>query len=93
MPGDGECTTYRIPTTGTGFFETNGLAVTDRPYHLLNADGRPHPRRFAFGVPTESVHWVTAAGIRPGLDSVILGDADSIAHACLRTDPRSRPDT
>ena len=27
---------------------------------------RPHPRRFAFGVPTESVHWVTAAGIRPG---------------------------
>jgi hypothetical protein len=36
-------------------------------------------------VPTESVHWVTAAGIRPGVNSVILGDADAIARTCLRT--------
>jgi hypothetical protein len=37
-----------------------------------------------FGVPTESVHWVTAAGIRPGVNSVILGDADAIARSCLQ---------
>jgi hypothetical protein len=30
------------------------------------------------------VHWVTAAGIRPGVNSVILGDADAIARASLR---------
>jgi hypothetical protein len=59
--------------------------VTRRPYRLLDAQDRPHPRRFAFGVPTESVHWVTAAGIRPGVNSVILGDADAIARTCLRT--------
>jgi len=35
-------------------------------------------------VPTESVHWVTAAGIRPGVNSVILGDADAIARSSLR---------
>ncbi|WIY06469.1 FAD/NAD(P)-binding protein [Amycolatopsis mongoliensis] len=75
----GECRPYRI-----GEFETGGLAVTRRPYHVLDAGDRPHPRRFAFGVPTEAVHWVTAAGIRPGVNSVILGDADAIARSCLR---------
>ena len=61
-----------------------GVAVTRRPYRLIDAADRPHPRRFAFGVPTESVHWVTAAGIRPGVNSVILGDADAIARSCLQ---------
>ncbi|MDQ7803626.1 FAD/NAD(P)-binding protein [Amycolatopsis sp. A133] len=75
----GECRPYRI-----GEYVTGGVAVTRRPYHLLDARNRPHPRRFAFGVPTEAVHWVTAAGIRPGVDSVILGDADAIARSCLR---------
>ncbi|MFJ9084999.1 FAD/NAD(P)-binding protein [Streptomyces sp. NPDC102384] len=65
--------------------ETGGLDVTPRPYHLINRQGRPHTRRFAFGVPTEGVHWVTAAGARPGVDSVTLSDADAVARAALRT--------
>ncbi|MEU7646142.1 FAD/NAD(P)-binding protein [Streptomyces huasconensis] len=65
--------------------ETGGLDVTARPYHLIDRQGRPHARRFAFGVPTEGVHWVTAAGARPGVDSVTLSDADAIARAALRT--------
>ncbi|WKU47485.1 FAD/NAD(P)-binding protein [Streptomyces sp. VNUA116] len=82
-----QVTTYRIPTaTGTGY-ETGGLAVTERPYHVVDGRGRPHPRRFAYGVPTESVHWVTAAGIRPGVDSVTLSDADAIARAVLSLPP------
>jgi hypothetical protein len=40
---------------------------------------RPHHYRFTYGVPTKTVHWATAAGIRPGADSVFLGDADVIA--------------
>jgi hypothetical protein len=79
----GECRPYRIPNPGGGEYVTGGLAVGKRPYHLLDAEERPHPRRFAFGIPTEAVHWVTAAGIRPGVDSVILGDADAIARSCL----------
>ncbi|WP_399217627.1 hypothetical protein [Streptomyces sp. SAJ15] len=47
----------------------------------MEADGRAHPRRFAYGVPTGYVHWVIAAGIRPGVDSVTLGDSDAIARA------------
>ncbi|WP_063761356.1 FAD/NAD(P)-binding protein [Streptomyces sp. NRRL B-1347] len=74
-----------------GDYETGGLAVTARPYHLLDARGRAHPRRFAYGVPTEAVHWATAAGIRPGVDSVILGDADAIARSLLALPAHSTP--
>lgn len=81
----GGCRPYRIPGDGSGgaHYETGGLAVSERPYHLIDAQGVPHPRRFAYGVPTESVHWVTAAGIRPGVGSVTLEDSDAIAAAVL----------
>ncbi|MFD3499209.1 FAD/NAD(P)-binding protein [Streptomyces sp. NPDC058676] len=78
---------YRIPGECGTVYETGGLAITERPYRLLDARGRAHPRRFAFGVPTESVHWVTAAGVRPGVDSVTLGDTDAIARAVLALPP------
>ncbi|MFJ5265704.1 FAD/NAD(P)-binding protein [Streptomyces sp. NPDC088387] len=81
---------YLIPSRNGGWYQTGGLAVTERPYQLLDARGRAHPRRFAYGVPTESVHWVTAAGIRPGVDSVTLGDSDSIARAVLALAPAAR---
>lgn len=64
--------------------------MTERPYHLLDGRGRAHPRRFAYGVPTEAVHWVTAAGIRPGVDSVTLGDSDAIARTVLALPPVAR---
>ncbi|MGW3645920.1 FAD/NAD(P)-binding protein [Streptomyces sp. NPDC000878] len=74
----GGCVPYR-----PGGHETGGMAVTDGAPRLLDASGRPHPRRFAFGVPTEGVRWVTAVGIRPGVGSVTLEDSDAIARAVL----------
>ncbi|MER8220844.1 FAD/NAD(P)-binding protein [Streptomyces sp. NPDC094143] len=71
------------PHTVDGY-ETGGLDVTPRPYHLIDRQNRTHARRFAFGVPTEGVHWVTAAGARPGVDSVTLSDADAVARGALR---------
>ncbi|KAB8182031.1 FAD/NAD(P)-binding protein [Microbispora catharanthi] len=86
--GTGQCRPYVIGgRRGEDGHETGGLAVTRRPYRLLDADGRAHPRRFAYGVPTESVHWVTAAGVRPGVNSVILGDSDAIARSVLALTP------
>jgi hypothetical protein len=79
----GQCRPYRVPGSDGRDYETGGLAVSERPYRLLDARGREHPRRFAYGVPTESVHWVTAAGIRPGVGSVTLEDSDAIAAAVL----------
>ncbi len=74
---------HRVAGTDGSSYETGGLAVSERPYHLIDARGVPHPRRFAYGVPTESVHWVTAAGIRPGVGSVTLEDSDAVAAAVL----------
>jgi hypothetical protein len=68
------------PHSRRGHYQTGGLAVAHRPYNL-GTSRQPHPCRFAFGVPTETVHWVTAAGIRPGVNSVILSDADADADA------------
>ncbi|CAG7641490.1 FAD/NAD(P)-binding protein [Actinacidiphila bryophytorum] len=79
----GQCRPYRVAGSDGTDYETGGLAVSERPYRLLDARGRAHPRRFAYGVPTESVHWVTAAGIRPGVGSVTLEDSDAIAAAVL----------
>ena len=65
-------------------YETGGLDVTLSPYRVIDAQGRAHARRFALGVPTEGVHWVTAAGARPGVNSVTLSDADAVARAALK---------
>ncbi|MGW0880510.1 FAD/NAD(P)-binding protein [Streptomyces sp. NPDC002671] len=88
---DGGCR----PHTVDGY-ETGGLDVSRRPYHLIDRQGRVQERRFAFGVPTEGVHWVTAAGARPGVDSVTLSDADAVARAVLRAamaeaEPQAEP--
>ncbi|GGK74059.1 FAD/NAD(P)-binding protein [Mangrovihabitans endophyticus] len=83
----GRCTPYRIAGRRGIAYETGGLAVTTRPCRLVEADGRAHPSRFAFGIPTEAVHWVTAAGIRPGVNSVTLADADAIARQVVRPSP------
>ncbi|WP_217188927.1 FAD/NAD(P)-binding protein [Streptomyces buecherae] len=88
----GQCRAHRVATRDGGWYETDGLAVTARPFHLLDAADRPHPRRFAFGVPTEAVHWVTAAGIRPGVGSVTLTDSDAIALAALACGAATAPD-
>lgn len=79
----GQARPYRLADARLGDVESGGVAVTARPYRLVDDAGVPHPARFAFGVPTEGVHWVTAAGIRPGVGSVTLEDADAIARAVL----------
>ncbi|MFJ5552961.1 FAD/NAD(P)-binding protein [Streptomyces sp. NPDC093225] len=84
---EGRLAPYRIAGACGTAYETGGVSVTERPYHVVDAAGRAHPRRFAYGVPTEAVHWVTAAGIRPGVNSVTLGDSDAIARAVLALDP------
>jgi alkylhydroperoxidase/carboxymuconolactone decarboxylase family protein YurZ len=72
-------------------YRTGSLDVTKRPYRVIDRHGSPHQGLYAFGVPTEGVHWATAAGVRPGFDSVILGDADAIAHTVLGLDERRSP--
>ncbi|KAG5982564.1 hypothetical protein E4U55_001711 [Claviceps digitariae] len=65
-------------------YETGAMDITPSPYKTINMQGHIHEKRFALGVPTEGVHWVTAAGARPGVNSVTLADADAVARAALR---------
>ncbi|HEV2634454.1 MAG TPA: FAD/NAD(P)-binding protein [Actinocrinis sp.] len=83
----GQARPYRLADAHQGEYESGGVAVTRRPYRLVDHAGTAHPARYAFGVPTEGVHWVTAAGIRPGVGSVTLEDADAIARAVLGIPP------
>lgn len=79
----GQARPFVISNSFSPGYITGGLAVTTPPNHIENCNGIEHPRRFAFGVPTEGVHWVTAAGIRPGVNSVTLSESDAIARAML----------
>ncbi|WP_332909537.1 3-carboxy-cis,cis-muconate cycloisomerase family FAD/NAD(P)-binding protein [Nocardia yamanashiensis] len=74
---------YVIGSPDGSAYRTGGLAVAPGSHHVVEASGRIHPRRFAFGVPTEAVRWVTAAGPRPGVNSVTLADGDAIAREIL----------
>ncbi|MFD4606942.1 FAD/NAD(P)-binding protein [Streptomyces sp. NPDC058440] len=89
----GQCRPYEVGDPEGAAYETGGIAVTGAPFRVIDAEGRAHPRRFAFGVPTESVHWATAAGIRPGVNSVTLQDSDAIARAVLAGLAERRPDS
>ncbi|MFJ8687952.1 FAD/NAD(P)-binding protein [Micromonospora wenchangensis] len=77
------CAPHVVPDREAGPHVTGGLAVTGRPFHPVSAAGERHARRFVFGVPTEGAHWATAAGARPGVNSVMLGDADAISLSVL----------
>ncbi|KAG6006879.1 hypothetical protein E4U21_006598 [Claviceps maximensis] len=65
-------------------YETGAMDITPSPYKTIDTQGKVHERRFVLGIPTEGVHWVTAAGARPGVNSVTLADADAVARAALR---------
>lgn len=78
-----EIRTYVIRNPDGTSYSTGGLEVVRHSHAVLDGAGRPHPRRYAFGVPTEAVHWVTAAGPRPGVNSVTLSDSDSIAVSII----------
>ncbi|WP_280466124.1 FAD/NAD(P)-binding protein [Nocardia brasiliensis] len=68
---------------GFARYRTGSIDITMRPYHVISSKGDVSRTMFAFGIPTEGVHWATAAGIRPGVGSVILADADAVARAAL----------
>ncbi|MEV8476689.1 FAD/NAD(P)-binding protein [Streptomyces sp. NPDC051173] len=80
----GGCRAHFIPdATGPGY-ETGGLDVTDVTFQVIDHHGTPHPARFSYGPPVESVQWVTAIGARPHVNSRTLLQGDSIARSCLK---------
>ncbi|MFJ6786927.1 FAD/NAD(P)-binding protein [Streptomyces angustmyceticus] len=87
----GQASGFQLADADGARHHTGGLHV-GRDHRLVAADGRRHPARFALGIPTEGVHWLTAAGARPGVDSVMLRETDAVARATLGLDDRGCTD-
>lgn len=68
-----------------GDVPSGGLDVTPGTFRLIDRNGQPHPARFAVGIPTEPVHWLTAIGAQPRTNAALLRHADAVARAALDT--------
>jgi uncharacterized NAD(P)/FAD-binding protein YdhS len=81
----GACRPYVLadPADPAGPVETGGLEVTESPHHIVDVAGRPHPRRFALGLPVEPVHWGTAIGAMARAGADFLVQTDAVARALL----------
>lgn len=60
-------------------FETGSLSVDPWNNQLISPSGEKVAGVFSYGIPTEGVHWLTAATARPGVDAWNLREADRIA--------------
>jgi uncharacterized NAD(P)/FAD-binding protein YdhS len=78
MLDTGQCRPHTIDDYVTG-----GMDVTESPFHVIDATGRAHPRRFAIGIPIEGVQWTTAIGARPWVNSALLLQTDAVARGAL----------
>lgn len=66
-------------------FPAGSVAVTRRPFHVIDVLGNPDPDLYALGVPTENTRWFTQIGNgRPGPMTGFHTDADGIAADILR---------
>lgn len=89
MLATGQCRAHTIPQSAGEPYQTGGLDITEGTQQLVDAAGRVHPARFAYGPPVESVQWVTAIGARPRVNSRTLLQADIIARAALTARPQA----
>jgi hypothetical protein len=89
---DGLITEMVNADTATGEeFPAGSIAVTRRPFHVIDVLGNPDPDLYALGVPTENTRWFTQIGNgRPGPMTGFHTDADGIAEDVLRHRPVTR---
>lgn len=67
-------------------FVTGALAVTESPFRVVDAAGRPSRDLYAIGIPTEELRWFTQIGNgRPGPLTSFHSDADAVVCDLLAT--------
>jgi methylaspartate mutase epsilon subunit len=73
-------------------FATGALAVTESPFHVIDAAGAPCRDVYALGIPTEELRWFTQIGNgRPGPLTSFHSDADAIVRHLLAPRPAPAP--
>ncbi|MFF9481514.1 FAD/NAD(P)-binding protein [Streptomyces sp. NPDC014733] len=83
---DGIWTSFVNEADGDAF-DTGGVAVSDAPFHPVDASGRPDENLYVLGLPTEHVRWFMQVGVvPPGHPLRGLGaDAEAVAMHLLRS--------
>ncbi|EOH97218.1 hypothetical protein UAY_02492 [Enterococcus moraviensis ATCC BAA-383] len=61
-------------------YQTGALSVERKTNQIQSKSGKLIKGLYCYGIPTEGVHWLTAATSRPGTDPWNLREADLIAR-------------
>lgn len=97
LVGGGQARFHRVHA-GDAALETNTLDVTADGFLMVDAAGRPHPKRVVLGPPAGDVQFYSAIGAVPHTGDKMLAGADLAASHVLRvvadracTTPRTPP--
>ncbi|WP_312497406.1 FAD/NAD(P)-binding protein [Enterococcus sp.] len=60
-------------------FHTGAVAIDPLTNQCLDLQEHPQEGLYCFGIPTEGIHWLTAATAQPGTDAWNLRQADQMA--------------
>ncbi|MFD1902212.1 hypothetical protein GQR36_23415 [Enterococcus termitis] len=73
-------TIHQLRLASGEVYQTGALLVERKTNQLIGKNGKMIAGLFCYGIPTEGVHWLTAATARPGTDPWNLREADLIAE-------------
>jgi uncharacterized NAD(P)/FAD-binding protein YdhS len=73
-------TIHQLRLASGEVYQTGALLVERKTNQLIGKKGKMIAGLFCYGIPTEGVHWLTAATARPGTDPWNLREADIIAE-------------
>lgn len=76
---------HQLKLTSGKDYQTGALLVDRKTNQIQSQSGSTIVKLFCYGVPTEGIHWLTAATARPGTDAWNLREADMIAR-CIFED-------
>ncbi|MCH4170067.1 MAG: FAD/NAD(P)-binding protein [Lactobacillus sp.] len=67
---------YELQEADGTWVSTGAVAVDRHTNQVLDGDNNPILNLFVWGVPTESLHWLTTASPRPGTNDFFLVEGD-----------------
>lgn len=80
---DGIASPHKLYIPKEAPFYTGAIALDPATSQLLDPNDQIQEGLYCFGIPTEGIHWLTAATAQPGTNAFNLRQADQIAAHCL----------
>lgn len=83
LVADGIACPHKLVIPNEPPFYTGAIAIDPITSQLLDPNDQIQEGLYCFGIPTEGIHWLTAATAQPGTNAFNLRQADQIAAHCL----------